>query len=614
MNIYIKPFAIIILFSFLTACKSTRKDPVNSTDTSYKTSVTLPEPEKRDPSWSSENSVIVHILADPDNLHPSNGNSQTRAEINLYIHGSLLQTDLKTSEVRAGLCKSLPKISEDQLNLEFQLRDEPKWDDGSPLTAQDVIFTIKAAKCPLTDNPAAKPYFDNVKDVIADPSDPKKFTVIMKKAYIQNIGLWCDYPVIQQTFYDKANVLSKYTCSQFDDPSFKPSEDLTSWAKQFNSAENGMDPTHISGLGPYKLVSWSNGEALTLQKKNNHWTDKSQNYWEACGPEKIIFTVNRDASSQKIAFSSQKYDGSAYLGTRTLFDLQSDSAFNRNYHSRFMDTYGYTYIALNMKPDLKKRKPVLTDAAVRKALAYASPVDDMIRIVNKGINKRVNGPVSFLKKSYYSELPLIPFDPAKANQILDEAGWKDSNANGIRDKQVNGTLVELEIELAYLSTQTDWKDMALIIAEGMAKAGVKVNPAAYDFPVWMEKAAMHDFDMLMGSWNSTAMPDDYAQLWSTASWNGNGPNYTGFGDESTDALIDSISFTFDENKRIEMEKRFQKKVYDEQPYIFMYGLVRRCAIHKRFNGSEFYAERPGILYNILQLPSAKGSEASVIPN
>jgi len=66
-------------------------------------------------------------------------------------------------------------------------------------------------------------------------------------------------------------------------------------------------------------------------------------------------------------------------------------------------------------------------------------------------------------------------------------------------------------------------------------------------------------------------------------------------------LIDSINHTLNIEHRIVLEKKLQKIIYDEQPYIFMYGLVRRCVIHKRFDNAEFYAERPGILYNILNL-------------
>jgi hypothetical protein len=55
------------------------------------------------------------------------------------------------------------------------------------------------------------------------------------------------------------------------------------------------------------------------------------------------------------------------------------------------------------------------------------------------------------------------------------------------------------------------------------------------------------------------------------------------------------------SRKIQLEKQIQQLIYDEQPYIFLYGLVRRCVVHKRFDNATFYAERPGILYAPLQL-------------
>jgi ABC-type transport system substrate-binding protein len=194
---------------------------------------------------------------------------------------------------------------------------------------------------------------------------------------------------------------------------------------------------------------------------------------------------------------------------------------------------------------------------------------------------------------------LIDYNINKAAELLKAAGWKDSDNDGVLDKIINGKKLKLEIELAYLTTQPEWKEMATLVSESMAKCGVKANTIPFEFPIWNEKSTNRDFDMLMGSWNSSSMPDDYEQLWSTNSWLNGGQNFTGFGNEISDQLIDSINHTLNYDKRIILEKKLQKIIYDEQPYIFMYGLVRRCVIHKRFDNAEFYAERPGILYNIL---------------
>jgi peptide/nickel transport system substrate-binding protein len=394
---------------------------------------------------------------------------------------------------------------------------------------------------------------------------------------------------------------------QFDDSTFnaRAFPELVKWSEWFNTVPGGTDPAIISGAGPYRVDKWEPGQFISLQLKQKHWTFNSVNYWEKSYPTQIIYHLNRDASSQLLAFKGQEYDASTSLSARTLLDLQSDSAFTANYHSAFINTYGYTYIALNMKP-LPGRTTILTDKAVRKALAYAVPVDQIIQVVNKGVNQRVAGPVSFLKSSCDTSLALIPFNPQKAGELLAAAGWTDSDKDGFRDKMVKGKKVKMQLQLAYLSIQTEWKEMAIMIREGMAQAGVEVVATGYDFPVWLEKGNTREFDMLMGAWNNSAMPDDFAQLWSSSSFTDGGINFTGFGTPESDALIDSINVRMLDTERLPYELRLQKILYDEQPYIFMYGLVRRSICHRRFSGAAFFAERPGILYNTFRvLPGNK---------
>jgi peptide/nickel transport system substrate-binding protein len=256
---------------------------------------------------------------------------------------------------------------------------------------------------------------------------------------------------------------------------------------------------------------------------------------------------------------------------------------------------------MNMQPDGIKQNLVLNDISVRRALAYSTQIENMIKVVNKGINKRVTGPVAPLKKECNQDLKLIPFDLKKANELLDNSGWKDSDKDGVRDKKINNKKVSLELELIYFNTIPDWKEMAVIIAEGMKQAGIMIKPIACDYPTWMEKVTTHSYDLAMGSWNTSSFPEDYSQLWSTASYIGNGSNYTGFGNASSDSLINAIAKETDSSKKLILEKKMQQLIYDEQPYIFLYGLVRRCVLHKRFDHATFYAERPGILYSPLQL-------------
>ena len=195
---------------------------------------------------------------------------------------------------------------------------------------------------------------------------------------------------------------------------------------------------------------------------------------------------------------------------------------------------------------------------------------------------------------------MVSFDVKQASLLLDQTGWQDSDGDNIRDKIIDGEKIKMEFNLNYLTTQIEWKDMAIMIAEAMAIVGVKAIPTPMDQTLFLSNARNHDFDMMLGSMASNALPEDFTQVWHTKSWINNGMNYSGFGDANSDALIDSIKITLDDTKRNEMTKHFQAMIYNEQPFVFLYNSVRRNILHKRFNNAEFYYDRPGLLFNNLR--------------
>ena len=144
-------------------------------------------------------------------------------------------------------------------------------------------------------------------------------------------------------------------------------------------------------------------------------------------------------------------------------------------------------------------------------------------------------------------------------------------------------------------------DMAKIMAEGIEKGGIKVNIVALDKALIDEKARKHDFDMFFGQWGGNSFPEDYTQLWSTKEWVSGGSNYPGFGNAETDALIDSIKYSVDENARFAFSKKLQRIIYNEQPYVFLYAPKRCVALHKRFGNTVMVNDNPNVMLNYLSL-------------
>lgn len=596
------PLTLLVFLLVLISCSDKSRD---QSSVVFNANVRFADSDTFSENWSRQNTVVYHTISEPDNLHPTNGNSTPRSEIFLYTQQYLINTDYANLSLAPGLVEALPDVSADGLEYSYTLRSGVRWDDGSPLTAEDILFTAKAFKCPLTNDPGVKGYWENLSDVRLDALHPEKFMLIMKEKYIQNIAFLSSFPVLEKKFHDPKNLLGKFSLRQFDDTAFHAGsyQEITAWASEFNDDSNGRDVSKLNGLGPYRVTTWDPGISITLEKKKNYWSRAPKITQEQAFPEKIIFRVNKDENSTLLEFKSQTFDVSTSISTSAFIELDKNPEFKKNYNLALTSSYNYTYIAMNERPD-STRQEMFTDSVVRHAMALLTPVESITKIVYHEYSDKarpIASNVSPMKKSCNRDLKPVPFDPSEASAMLAQAGWKDTDGDGVLDKIINGKKISLSPDLYYLSTSPDWKDIASLIAESWTKAGVRVTPVPVDIRAFIEKARNHDFDLLLGSWSATSLPEDYTQLWHTSSWKNHGSNYTGFGNSQSDALIDSIRQETSEDTRIPMEQRLQKLIYDNHPYVFLYSSLRRNVVHKRFHNVILYPDRPGILLNTLEL-------------
>ena len=552
---------------------------------------------------AQNNTLVVHLLSEPDDMHPTNGASAVRAEINLYTNLSLLRVNYKTGELLPCLAKALPAVSSDGLSYTYEIKDGLSWDDKSPITAADIAFTTKASKCLYTNNPGLKPYWENIKEIKIDGTNKQKFTIVMKRPYILNTWFWTDFPIIQEGFYDKQKTLAKYTEEQLTDSTFlKTKADVKQWADEFNSPKYYTDPNFLSGAGPYKITKWDKGVSITLEKKKDHWSENCQENWYCqANADKIIFKLNTNNASAVLELKNGIMDVSGMIDYASFTELSHDENFTKNYTLKLADTYNYTYVAMNMKPDGQKHQKLFNDVLVRKAMALLTPYEQINKTLYENHNKRVVCPISPNKIDFNTELKPVEYNVKKAIELLTQAGWADTDNDQILDKLIDGKKVKFEFAINFILGSKVWEDLAKQLAESMSKANIYAMLNPLDYNGFFSSVTGHEFDMSIGAWQSSATPEDFSQLWSSAAWTGNGLNFTGFGTPQSDALIDSINASVDEQKRIALSKRFQKLVYDEQPYIFLFTQTRRIIANKRWDNLEIYTEYPGVLLNTIKL-------------
>ena len=554
--------------------------------------------EKRD---LSRNTVVAHILSQPDGLHPFNDNSIMRSFIFEYTQKTLMRLDLKSLEYIPTLVERLPEISDDGLEYTFTLKDGIKWDDGSALTVDDIIFSTKVMLCPLTDNTQIRQIYSSViKSVEKDLNNPRKFKMIAHKINYTNKSIFSGIYLQQKKLWDPEGILDNLSFQQIHSPSFNETEELSDWFNKYNHADNRYRPENLTGLGPYKVTEWVTSQYITIEKKENWWGQNSTSLYNQAHPEKIIFKVIKEDASAYLALKNQEIDATTRIGTIKLMKLQQKEYFTNNYHSEFKDRYAYNYIGLNMKPDGIKYKPFFVDRDVRRAIAHLTPVDEIIEVMVHGKASRQAAQISPLKSTYNDTLKLIELDIEKAKELLTKAGWTDTDGDNIRDKIINGVKTPFKFKLSYMSSPVS-KEIVLMIKESMYKAGVVADPTPMDFTLFYKNAQDHNFEAMLGGWGGSAAYSNPVQLWHTSSWVTKGSNFCGFGDAESDELIELANSSLDSAAHTEALWKLQAKIYNDQPYVFMYSTQNKIAIHKRFDNRNTYFEKPGLALNNLDL-------------
>ncbi|MDX2001573.1 MAG: ABC transporter substrate-binding protein [Chitinophagales bacterium] len=546
------------------------------------------------------NEVIIHELADPDKLNPVNSTSAgaTYIEYNIFMY--LLDVDKEKLEVNPSLAVARPTITKLEegpykggMSLSFEIRPEAMWDNGTPVTAKDVEFTYKAVKNPMVESEQQKPYCDFLVHMDIDPANPKKFTLYTNQLSAEaEFSLGGSCYILPEYVYDPKGIMRKYSIDELSNPAnvskLKADANIIAFAKEFNSEKYQREKGYVVGCGPYQFESWATGQRIILSKKANWWgdqlADKAVNFKAL--PAKITYEILNDWTTAVTAMKDEGIDVERNIEAKLFSDLNKNEAFKCKYEINTPQELSYVYIGMNMK------NPKLQDVRVRKALAYLVNRQQIIDVLNYGFAAPTFGMIHPSKKYYNDQLDPYNFDPSKASTLLDEAGWKDSDGDNIRDKVVNGKKEQLKLVFKYNAENPTRQRIGLFLKEQAKKIGVEIEILGKEWTVFIDETKKHDFELFCGAWISDPISDDPKQIWHTSSADG-GSNYVYFGNTRSDQVIDAIRTELDESKRNEYYKEFQKIVNEEVPYIFLYTPKNRLCISKRFENAKAYTARPG---------------------
>lgn len=580
LKLQMASLTVAVTIFLLLGCSGKRSDTTVEFDKN--------KPERGD--W-----VVVHNLSDPNGLNPITTSDAGASDIFKQIFEPLLDIDFASAELRPNIAAKMPEISDDHLAYTFSIHKNITFSDGKPLTANDVIFTFKALKNPLVaEGAAVRNYVDDVSDAIKIDDYTVKF-IMSKPYFLADYALGNTVGILPKHKLDPNGLTDKYTFAETN--SFeraKANTAMQEFADWFGKPECSRSPELLIGSGPYILEEWNTGQNIRLKRNEKYWNaGNNPNMMQY--PDKIIYKTIPDRPTAVTEVKNGEVDFMEYVPPK-LYVNSIDADKIRTIVKGEFTTSVYMYIGWNM------RRPIFADKRTRQAMSYLVDRNKLIQSVVLGFGKLTNSPVYADRPEYDKSLVPYDYNSDKARKLLSEAGWSDSDGDGLLDKVINGKKTNFTFSMMVNIGNEIRNNIALLLSDELKKIGITMTVTPTDWSVFQQNARMGEFDSYIGAWINDPMPTDPYQLWHSSQATNQGSNYCGFMNQRADRLIEMNRLEFDQQKRNVLMKEFQEIVHDEQPYTFLWSVVNPTVYASRLQGVKFYSARPGYNPNEWWIP------------
>ncbi len=547
--------------------------------------------------------VTVRMPIEPDGLHPMFSKSSFASQIESLILLPIAEYDPVSLKLSPLLITEMPpaeKVTEGKHNggqmYQLHFRPEATWSDGKPVTANDYLFTVKAIFNPYVNAASWRGALSFISEIDNDSKDPKHTSVYVDSSYILSLDVVTNFNLFPAHIYDPDNIMSQFTLEELRDPAKKWSADqdtlLKKFAENFESAHFAREV--VSGAGPYEFDSWTTGEFIRIKRKQNYWGDKIpdaplliRGY-----PTEITYRFITDPATAEAALKAGEIDVMGDVSAATFVKMKDDEQWKSKFQFASPAILQMNYLLLN------NRRPILADKRIRQALAYCIDYDGIMNNLLLGFAQRSVGPIHPSRSYFDKDLKPIHQDINHALALIKEAGWKDSNGNGIPDKMINGKLEELSIGIK-ITGQEEGKAIANILKENAKKAGIEINIEVLDQSQFNEDRRQNNFDIEPMRSRTLGALDDPYPTWHSASDKPGGNNISGFHNATADSVINEIRTDVNDKERDHDYHELQEIIYEEQPCIFLYVPLERIIVSKKF---EFISSsrKPGYFENLFK--------------
>jgi len=519
--------------------------------------------------------LVTHALSDPEQLNPLTSSDATASEIIAYIFQSLLTRDPRSLELKPLVSESRPIISEDKRVYTFKLRHDVRFQDGQPLTGEDVLFSVKAIKCPLVNAPFLQVYFNSIIDAQLIDGYTIRFTT--KEPYFLNESVLGENVVIlPRHYYDPENFLKDVTVRDLIGDPAKLSDKVRKFADNFNKNYSRKP----MGSGPYKFQDWKTGREVALVRDPNYWGTGKAGI-DQTFLDRILYRIINNMDGALVTLKSGGLDTMDLTPVQATRGSNSER-FNREFQKLEYFAPSYSYIGWN------NQNPIFRDKRVRQAMTYLTNRKQMVKTLLFGLGEVVNGPIFFFRPEYDKNLNEYPYNPDKALSLLREAGWQDTDGDGVLDKVINGQKTPFRFEFKVPSGSSTGKSVILVLQDELKRHGIIATVRDLDWTIFLDDVKNHKFDAVIMAWAMQASEPDEYQVWHSSQAANKGSDHISYKNARADKILEDYRREFDPKKRVELYREFQEILNEEQPYTFLFARKSVSPVQRRFRGVEVY--------------------------
>jgi peptide/nickel transport system substrate-binding protein len=528
--------------------------------------------------------LVRHTLSDPENLNPYTSSDAGASRIMGFVFESLLRPANEPPFALEGwLATGYPVVSADKLSYTFTVRPEARFADGGAVTAADVLFSLKVVKHPEVLAPHLRNYFAAVKQ--ARIEEDGRITFVCDEPYFRNDLMLGGFEILPRHFYDPDGLLEAVAFADLVDGSWATgphAEGARRFAESFNRDFN----RRLLGSGPYAIED-PERDVVTMQKvvltrQKAYWGNTVDGLVAAGFVDQIVFKIINNTDAAFIELGNGNLD---------LYGLQplefKEKSWSDDFNGRFLKgveySDGYNYIGWN------NAHPIFADRRVRQAMSHMTPRVQLVDNLLFGLGETVEGPIHKFRPEYNHDLTPYEYDVDRALDLLAEAGWDDTDGDGLLDKVIDGKMVPFRFEFLVNAGNSIRKDIALTLQYELQDIGIECQVRELDWSIFLQRVKSKEFAAVTLGWTGSLRfpPDDY-QIWHSSQAEGSGSNFVSFRDPEVDRILEEYRREFDMDTRIEMYRRYQEILHAEQPYTFLWKPRTATAFSRRFRGVNWY--------------------------